>query len=119
MLLTDVLLDGFFGKTKMILQPDNVVSYNGDGSLTILFPTLTDKQELAHLISATIEFLRKPAYYQFYEEDLLDYRCGLSVSDEQTTGFDELYEEAKQALAQSGEQDGQRIRIYGQTAGNA
>jgi hypothetical protein len=38
LLLTDMLLEGFIGKAKIILHPANIVSYNGDGSITVLVP---------------------------------------------------------------------------------
>ncbi len=107
------LLGGYLGKTKIVLHNDYVVSYDGRSTLTVLIPELESEQWLYKLVDETVRFLKKPAFYQFYEEDLMDYRCGVSVERAHTAGFDELLSQARQALEQVKDAGGVRIGFYG------
>ena len=97
-ILTNVLLNGFIGKAKFIFQPENILSYNGDGSLSVLIPEVKSHEWLEDLAGQAVKLLKKPAYYQYYEEDTMDYGCGIAVADDNTAGFDELFNEAKKSL---------------------
>ena len=113
--LMNVLLNGVIGKVKMILQPDNIVSYNGDGSISVLIPEAKSDECVERRIEKTIDFLKKPAYFQFSEDDYLDYRCGISAEGDRTAGFDELLDEAKQALDRISDSEDTRIAFYRRT----
>ena len=108
----------FIGKIRMVFQPDHIISYNGDGSITVLIPKVESDEWLINIIEQAIGFLKKPAYFQFYEEDLLEYRCGVSVEGPRTAGFDELFAEAKRALDCVSKNDDQWTGFYRQ-AGRA
>ncbi len=116
--LINVLLSGFIGKIRMVFQTDHIISYNGDGSITVLIPKVESDEWLINIIEQAIGFLKKPAYFQFYEEDLLEYRCGVSVEGPRTAGFDELFAEAKRALDCVSKNDDQWTGFYRQ-AGRA
>ncbi len=113
--LMNLILTGFIGKSKIILQPDNIVSYNGDGSVSGLIHEIESDERLLQLVEETIGTLKKPAYFHFIEEDILDYRCGISIWNGQTGGFDEMFGEAQQALRRISESEDAYIGIYGQT----
>ena len=113
LILMKELLVGFLGKAKIILYNDYVVSYDGRNTLTVLIPSLESEEWLYRLIDETMSFLKKPAYYQFYEEDLMDYRCGVSVESVHTAGFDELLSQARKALESVKNGGDTRIGFYG------
>ncbi len=103
---------GFIGKIMTIIQTDHIACNVGMDSTAILVSKTESNELLNQFAESIIKFLRNPAYFQFHEEAFLEFSCGISVSDEKTSGFNVLYEEALSALRSSDGQTSNGISLF-------
>ncbi len=113
-ILIKVLITGFLGKTKIVLHPNYVISSDGQSDITVLIPEIESSEWLYQLVDETISYLKKPAYFQFYEEDVMDLRCGVAMQQAGTDSFEQLHFQAKKALESIKESSDIRIGFYEQ-----
>ncbi|NLA88082.1 MAG: GGDEF domain-containing protein [Clostridiales bacterium] len=96
-MMRDMLM-GFVGKIMIVYDPDHLTCYDGEHTMALFVPVAGSDEALIKLGEKILKCLRNPAYFQFQEEMLLDFSCGISVSEEKTSGFAELYDKATHAL---------------------
>lgn len=92
------MLGGFVGKIMMVVDTDHLSCYDGKHTMALLAPAVSSEEELRRQAEKILHILRNPAFFQLHEEVFMDFSCGISISDERTTGFAGLYEKAVQAL---------------------
>jgi diguanylate cyclase (GGDEF)-like protein/PAS domain S-box-containing protein len=103
------MLGGFVGKILMVIDTDHLSYYDSKNTMAVFVPAAVSAAALTQLAEKILKLLRNPAYFQFHEEVFMDFSCGISVSDEKTPGFAELYSEALKALRVLDEQTDRHI----------
>ncbi len=106
------MLGGFVGKIMMIMDNEHLSCYDGEKSMALFIPYAGSEESLRSLAEKILKFLRNPAYFQFHEEVFMDFSCGISVTDEESSGFSELYDKATRALRSLDEQTDRQIAIF-------
>ncbi len=92
------MLVGFTGKIMLVYDSDHLTCYDGKHTMALFVPVAGSDEAMITLGEEILKFLRNPAYFQFLEEVFLDFSCGISVSEEKTSCFAELYDKATRAL---------------------
>lgn len=110
--LMNELSYSFVGKTMMMFDTEHLMNTDGTCSITVLIPDMQSEAWLLGRIEKTVKFFKNPANFEFYEEDFLQYQCGIAVSDNETGGFDDLNAKAYQALSSIEGQADKTVKFY-------
>ena len=89
-LLMNDLLFGFVGKAMMIFRSGHLVQFDNTGRITVLFTDMASSEPAAAFINTILKHLKNPAFFQFREEEYMEYRYGIAVSKPETSDFDFL-----------------------------
>jgi GGDEF domain-containing protein len=106
------MLGGFVGKIMMIVDNEHLTCYDGKRTIVLFIPDAGAEAALYGLAEKILKYLRNPAYFQFHEEVFMDFSCGISVTDGETTRFSELYDKASRALRSLDEQNDRHIAFF-------
>lgn len=107
-LMMDDMRIGFAGKILMIVGPEQIPGIVDKNTFVVFIPDMQSETWLISLAEKIIKMLKNPAYFQFHEEMLLNYGCGISVSEKPVEGVDSHFANASRAFESLGEKsDGQ------------
>ncbi len=102
-IMTNDLVNTAIVKTVRSLQSNVIISYKGDGIIAALMTQAGSEETILELLEKTLKRFRNLAFFQYYEEELLEYKCACIITEPPAGDFDVLVDKACAALCQAPE----------------